>query len=63
MEQAAKGLRPADKVLDSVRGALELAGMEGHIPSVREYLEAFPKLAREQSERNRGDRSRCFLNF
>ena len=63
MEQAAKGLRPADKVLDSVRGALELAGMEGHIPSVREYLEAFPKLAREQSERNRRRSFKVFLEF
>ena len=64
MEQAAKGTRPADKVLDSVRGALELAGVgEGHIPTVREYLEAYPRRAGEQSERNRARSFKVFMEF
>ena len=63
MEQAAKGTRPADKVLDSVRGALELAGVEGHIPTVREYLEAYPRCAGEQSERNRARSFKVFMEF
>lgn len=52
MERAAKGICPADRVPDAVRGALELAGMGSRIPTVREYLEAYPRHASAQSESN-----------
>lgn len=62
-ERLAKGLCPADKVLDAVRGALELAGMGSSIPTVREYLEAYPRHASAQSERNRTRSFKVFMEY
>lgn len=63
MEQAAKGSAPMDKLMDSVRSAAELAGMGCAMPTVREYLEAFPRTATEGSENNRRRAFRMFVEY
>ena len=63
MEQAAKGSAPMDKLMDSVRSAAELAGIGGSMPTVREYLEAFPRTASEGSEVNRRRAFAVFVEF
>lgn len=63
MEQAAKGSAPMDKLMDSVRSAAELAGIGGAMPTVREYLEAFPRTASEGSEVNRRRAFAVFVEF
>lgn len=63
MERSAKGAVPLDKVLDAVRSSAELAGMGSMMPSLREYLEAFPRTASEGSEINRRRAFTVFLEF
>lgn len=63
MEQAAKGCAPLDKLTDALRGAAELAGMGGTVPTLREYLAAFPRTASEGSEINRRRAFTVFLDF
>ena len=64
MELAAKGgAMPLDKLVDSVRSAAEQAGMGGEMPSLREYLDAFPRTASDGSEINRRRAFTVFLEF
>lgn len=63
MEQAAKGSAPMDKLTDAVRGAAELAGMGGAVPTLRAYLDAFPRTASDASEVNRRRAFTVFLEY
>lgn len=63
MELAAKGAMPLDKLVDSVRSAAEQAGMGGEMPTLREYLDAFPRTASDGSEINRRRAFTVFLEF
>lgn len=63
MEMAAKGAAPVDKLMDAVRSAAELAGMGGEMPTLREYLGAFPRTATEGSEINRRRAFTVFLEY
>lgn len=63
MEQAAKGITPADKLLDAVRSASELSGTSNPIPTVREYFFSIPAVRSESSERNRQRSYSLFLDY
>lgn len=63
MEQAAKGSAPMDKLTDAVRGAAELAGMGGAVPTLSAYLDAFPRTASDASEVNRRRAFTLFLEY
>ncbi len=63
MEQAAKGNCPMDKLADAIRGAAEMSGLGSSMPSVRQYLDAFPRTASEGSEINRRRAFALFLEF
>lgn len=63
MEQAAKGSSPMDKLTDAVRGAAELAGMGGAVPTLSAYLDAFPRTASDASEVNRRRAFTLFLEY
>ena len=59
MKLAAKGAMPLDKLVDSVRSAAEQAGMGGEMPSLREYLDAFPRTASDGRRLTAAVRSLC----
>lgn len=63
MEQAAKGITPADKLLDAVRSASELSGTSAKIPTVREYLTNIPSNRTQSSESNRRRSYKLFLDY
>lgn len=63
MEQAAKGSAPFDKLTDAIRGAAEMSGMGAAMPTLREYLDAFPRTATEGSEKNRHRAFSVFLAY
>ncbi len=63
MEAAASGETPAHKACDAVRKVAELHGCAGKIPTVREYFAAFPRTARESTEKNRSRSFKVFLEF
>lgn len=63
MEQAAKGSAPMDKLTDAIRGAAEMSGLGGSMPSLREYLAAFPRTASAGSEVNRRRAFTLFLEY
>lgn len=63
MAKAAKGAAPLDKLVDAVRSSAELAGMGSEMPTLREYLEAFPRTASEGSEINRRRAFAVFIEY
>ena len=63
MEAAALGQAPIDKACDAVRKAGELYGMAGRMPTVQEYLDAFPRTSSEGSEKNRTRAFKLFCEF
>lgn len=63
MEQAAKGNAPMDKLTDAIRGAAEMTGLGGGMPSLRAYLDTFPRMASDASEVNRRRAFTLFLEY
>ncbi len=63
MEAAATGETPAHKACDAVRKVAELHGCAGKIPTVREYLDAFPRTAGMSTEINRTRAFKLFLEY
>lgn len=63
MEEAYKGTAPIDKLMDNLRSAGELAGIGGAMPTLREYLKAFPRTATEGSEKNRQRAFDLFIGY
>ena len=51
------------KLLDAVRSSAEMSGMGGEMPTLREYLDAFPRTASDGSEINRRRAFAVFLEF
>ena len=54
-----RGAMPLDKLVDSVRSAAEQAGMGGEMPSLREYLDSFPRTASDGRRLTAAVRSLC----
>ena len=61
-ECAANGT-PVDKVIDAVRAVGARDGMDGRIPTLREFLAGIPATTSESSEKNRRRSFKVFMEF
>ena len=61
-ECAANGT-PVDKVIDAVRAVGARDGMDGRVPSLREFLAGIPATTSESSEKNRRRSFKVFMEF
>ncbi len=52
-----------DKLTDAIRGAAEMSGLGGSMPTLRQYLDEFPRTATEGSENNRRRAFRLFMEY
>ena len=61
-ECAANGT-PVDKVIDAVRAVGARDGMDGRVPTLREFLAGIPATTSESSEKNRRRSFKVFMEF
>lgn len=61
-ECAANGT-PVDKVIDAVRSVGARDGMDGRVPTLREFLSSIPATTSESSERNRRRSFKVFMEY
>lgn len=63
MEEAATGRTPLARIQDTVRALAVANGMATNIPTLKAYLDSYPKTCRESTEYNRKRSFNVFMEF